>query len=123
MKTILVTGGDGRFANVLKKINSKYNFIFTNKNKLDINNCKSIRNNLNLYKPYAVLHLAGLSRPLDLHNKSITKSITLNIIGTSNLVNECSKKNTKLIYFSTSYVYQGTKGGYKEIDPVLPWIN
>ena len=72
MKTILVTGGDGRFANVLKKINSKYNFIFTNKNKLDINNCKSIRNNLNLYKPYAVLHLAGLSRPLDLHNKSIT---------------------------------------------------
>ena len=60
---------------------------------------------------------------MDLHNKNITKSITLNIIGTSNLVNECSKKNIKLIYFSTSYVYQGTKGGYKEIDPVLPWSN
>jgi dTDP-4-dehydrorhamnose reductase len=123
MKTILVTGGDGRFANILKKIDSKYNFIFTKKKKLNINNCKSIRDNLNLFKPHAVLHLAGLSRPLDLHNKNITKSITLNIIGTSNLVNECSKKNIKLIYFSTSYVYQGTKGGYKEIDPVLPWSN
>ena len=31
------------------------------------------------------------------------------------------KKKIKLIYFSTSYVYAGIKGNYKEEDPVLPW--
>ena len=28
-----------------------------------------------------------------------------------------------MIYFSTSYVYPGEKGNYKEEDPVLPWNN
>jgi len=29
----------------------------------------------------------------------------------------------KLIYLSTSYIYMGTKGNYKETDPLLPWNN
>ena len=29
----------------------------------------------------------------------------------------------KLIYFSTGYVYEGTKGNYKEEDPVKPFNN
>ena len=36
LKKIIVTGGDGRFAHELKKIKSKYNFIFRNKNQLNI---------------------------------------------------------------------------------------
>ena len=36
LKRILVTGGDGRFANELKKIKSKYKFIFRNKKQLNI---------------------------------------------------------------------------------------
>ena len=31
--------------------------------------------------------------------------------------------NTKLIYFSTSYVYPGKKGNYKETDSLLPSNN
>ena len=69
------------------------------------------------------MHLAGLSRPMIEHEKKISKSINLNIIGTSNLVNACSKLKIKLIYFSTSYVYPGKKGNYKEYDAVLPWNN
>ena len=55
--------------------------------------------------------------------KNIIKSINLNIIGTANLVKICSELKIKLIYFSTSYVYPGTKGNYHEYDPVLPWNN
>ena len=36
MQKILVTGGDGRFATELKKIKTKYNFIYLSKKKLDI---------------------------------------------------------------------------------------
>ena len=44
-------------------------------------------------------------------------------MGTANLVNICSELKIKLIYFSTSYVYPGSKGNYREDDAVLPWNN
>ena len=120
---ILVTGSNGRFAKILKKINSKYNFIYTTKKNLDITSLRSIKNSLKKNKPKYVIHLAGLSRPMSVHNKRIKNSIDLNIIGTCNLVKICSDLRIKIIYFSTSYVYPGTKGNYREIDGVLPWSN
>ena len=120
---IVVTGGSGRFAQNLKKIKSKYNFIYPSAKSLNIVNLNSIRKFLKKEKPSSVLHLAGLSRPMIQHDKDISKSINLNIIGTANLVNICSELKIKLIYFSTSYVYPGKKGNYKEHDPVLPWNN
>jgi len=120
---IVVTGGSGRFAQALKKIKSKYKFIYPSKTILDITNTKSIRKFLKKTKPQFVLHLAGLSRPMIEHKNNINKSINLNIIGTANIVQVCSVLNIKLIYFSTSYVYPGTNGNYKEGDSLLPWNN
>ena len=57
---------------------------------------------------------------MNIHNTNINKSIDLNIIGTANVTKACSRKKIKLIYLSTNYVYQGTKGNYKETDPVKP---
>ena len=122
-KKILVSGGNGRFANELKKINSRYQFIFRNKKQFNILSLKSIKNNFKKFKPHIVLHLAGLSRPMSIHDKKINKSIDLNIIGTANLVKLCNLFNKKIIFFSTSYIYPGKKGNYKETDPVLPWNN
>ena len=123
LKKIIVTGGEGRFAQELKKINSRYNFIFRNKKQLNVLSIKSIEKNFNTLKPDCILHLAGLSRPMSIHDDNINKSIDLNIIGTSNLVKVCSRKKIKIIFFSTSYVYPGKKGKYNENDPVLPWNN
>ena len=123
MNKILVTGGDGRFADELKKTKTKFQFVYLNKEKLDICNFNSILNAIKKYKPKTILHLAGLSRPMDIHKKDITKSISLNIIGTANLVNACAKYKIKIIYFSTGYIYPGTKGNYKENDSLLPWNN
>jgi dTDP-4-dehydrorhamnose reductase len=123
MKKILVTGGDSRFSTELKKINTGYNFVYKNKKQLNILNNLSIKKNIKKIKPAYILHLAGLSRPLSQHNTNISHSINLNIVGTANLVNACYENKIKLIYFSTSYVYPGKKGNYKETDPVLPWSN
>ena len=123
MKRILVTGGNGRFSQELKKIKSNYHFIFRDKKELNILSLNSIRKNIKKYKPNIVLHLAGLSRPMSIHSSNINKSIDLNIIGTSNLVKICNNLKIKLIFFSTSYVYQGKKGNYNEEDPVQPWNN
>ena len=120
---IVVTGGSGRFAQSLKKIKSKYNFIYPSTKSLNIINLNSIKKFLKKEKPSSVLHLAALSRPMIQHDKNISKSINLNIIGTANLVNICYELKIKLIYFSTSYVYPGKKGNYKEHDTLLPWNN
>ena len=123
LKKIIVTGGDGRFARELKKMKTKYKFIFRNKKELNILSIRSINSNIKKFKPNIVLHLASLSRPMSIHEKMINKSIDLNIIGTCNIVKVCKKNNIKLIYFSTGYVYEGKKGNYKETDPVKPFNN
>ena len=120
---ILVTGGNGRFAQVLKKENKILNLKFLLKNELNILNLKSIERCLLKYKPKMLFHCAGLSRPMYLHDEDISKSIDLNIIGTANVVKVCSKYNIKIIYFSTGYVYEGEKGNYSEKDPVKPFNN
>ena len=74
---IVVTGGNGRFGSILKKIKNKYKLIFPNKYELNILNFNIIKKYLRAKKPKFLLHLAGLSRPMELHEKHINKSINL----------------------------------------------
>ena len=122
MAKIIVTGGSGRFGKILKKISNK-NYKFPNKKELNIMSLNSIERYLKKNKAKILIHLAGLSRPMVQHEKNIIQSINLNIIGTSNIVIVCKKLKIKLIYFSTSYIYPGDKGNYKEDDPILPVNN
>jgi dTDP-4-dehydrorhamnose reductase len=122
-KKIIVTGGNGRFAQVLKKENNKLNIFFPSKKIFNILNIGLMKKYIQKIKPKYIIHCAGLSRPMNLHVKDISKSINLNIIGTANVVKICSEFNIKLIYFSTGYVYEGKKGNYSEKDPVLPINN
>ena len=120
---ILVTGGDGRFAKVLSKYNRKLNLYFANKKECNILNNNSIDKIIKKVKPKIIFHCAGLSRPMSIHEKNIEKSIDANIIGTANIVKACERKKIKLIYFSTGYVYNGSKGNYSENDGTKPFNN
>ena len=123
MVKILVTGADSRFGKILKKTETKHNLIFRNKKQLNILSEGSIQKNIKNFKPNYILHMAGLSRPMKIHEKNISRSIDLNIIGTCNIVKLSSKFKIKLIYLSTSYIYPGTKGNYSENDAIKPWNN
>ena len=122
-KKIVVTGGSGRFGTQLKLVKTKHKIYFPTKKKLNIRNIKSIESYLKRTKANILIHLAGLSRPMSIHEKQINKSIDLNIIGTANVTKACSNLGVKLIYFSTNYVYPGTIGNYKEAAPLLPVNN
>ena len=122
-KKIVISGGSGRFGNYLKKIKTKHKLFFPSKKQLNILSEKSVRNYLKRNKPQIFIHLAGLSRPMKLHDVEINKSINLNIIGTANVTKICSNLNIKLIYFSTNYVYPGKKGNYSEHEPIYPVNN
>ena len=123
MKKIVFTGGSGRFAGVFKKLSHKYSIEYPSKKQLNIENFNSILRYLSKKKPHYLIHCAGLSRPMKIHDKNVSKSVLINIIGTSNIVRACIKKKIKLIYCSTNYVYPGTRGNYCETDPVLPINN
>ena len=123
MKRIVITGGSGRFGNILKKYKTKNKLFFPTKNQLDILNITKIQRYLKRVKPHILIHLAGLSRPMKIHESNIQKSINLNIIGTANITNACFKNKIKLIYFSTNYVYPGNLGNYREDSPLLPVNN
>jgi len=123
MTKIIVTGGTGRFWNVLKRYKTNHKLFFPTKDQFNILNMKNLERYISKVKPSVLIHLAGLSRPMKLHTSNIKKSIDLNIIGTANITKACAKKNIKLIYFSTNYVYRGTKGNYCETDPILPVNN
>ena len=119
-KKIIMTGGNGRFAQVFRKIKKKERVFYPTKKILNLKNLIKIKKYINKIKPDYLIHCAALSRPMDIHEKNIQESISTNIIGTSNIVKVCSQENIKLIYFSTNYVYPGIKGNYKESDSVLP---
>ena len=89
---ILVTGGEGKFAKVLKSKNKILNFYFASKKECNILNINSIEKIIKKIKPKIILHCAALSRPMSIHEKNIIKSIDINIIGTSNITKVCKKK-------------------------------
>lgn len=120
---IVFTGGSGRFGKVFRENTSLKNIFFPKKKDFNILNLKQIQKYLSKKRPDILIHAAGLSRPMDIHEKEIGISIDNNIVGTCNVVKVCKKLKIKLIYLSTSYVYPGLKGNYKETSPLLPYNN
>ncbi|MDA9669200.1 sugar nucleotide-binding protein [bacterium] len=120
---IILTGGSGRFGKIFQTKTNLKNVIYPSKKQLNILNIRSIQKYFKKNKPDVIIHAAGLSRPMEIHDININLSIDKNIIGTCNLVKICNDLNIKLIYLSTNYVYPGLKGNYKESDPLLPYNN
>ena len=120
---IVFTGGSGRFGKIFKSTYSLKNIFYPTKKDLDINNYISVKKFLKKIKPKIVIHAAGISRPMIIHDSNPKQSIQTNIIGTSNLTIACIEMGIKLIYFSTNYVYPLNNKSDKESDPVLPINN
>ncbi len=124
-KNILITGKTSRFFKFLNlsKYKRDFNFLIPDKERFDILNFNQMLKYAKIKKLDYVIHMAGLSSPMEVHDKNINSSIDLNIIGTANIAKICNLLKIKLIFFSTNYVYPGTKGNYKEIDYLKPFNN
>ncbi len=122
-KKILITGKSSRFCNYLKKELNGNNIYYPSSKQFNILNLKQMNEFVKKKKITHIIHLAGLSRPMSLHETNINKSIDLNIIGTSNVVKVSQLNKIKIIYFSTNYVYPGKKGNHNESDDLNPINN
>lgn len=127
---ILVIGGSGviGFEAIRKFSELGHDVFFTyNQNKIFLPNgiCVDIRDkNLTLklikkIKPDIVVHTTAITN-VDLceTDKELAKSV--NVTGTSNIIEGCKLVNSKLVYISTSFVFDGIKSKYHEDDPTSP---
>ena len=65
-KRIIITGGEGRFAKVLKFYNKKHDIYYPSKKTLNVLSIKSIETYLKKIKPKYLIHCAALSRPINI---------------------------------------------------------
>ena len=120
MKNILISGGDGKFAQAILKNNKNFKIFAPNKKQMNILKYNTVANYIKKTKAEVFIHSAALTTPMSRHKLEIKQSIDTNIIGSANVAKACRLYNIKLIYISTNFVYPGLKGNYKETDNLMP---
>lgn len=116
-KKILVTGGSGLLGGKLKEL--LVGAYFPERGEFDLTDIDQMRAYINGKDIELIFHGAAFTSPPKIEENPI-EGIRSNILGTSNLVMLCAEKGIKLAYVSTDYVFDGSRGLYKETDPVLP---
>jgi len=81
---------------------------------------KKIFDVVNKHKPDTIIHLAALTGLARCHVNP-EKAFQVNVFGTQNVLDACSKTNSKFIFISSREVYGETKGKQSsEDDPLYP---
>lgn len=129
---LLVLGGSGLLGNaLLKRCVDSFDMISTyNNNEISIPNVRSMHISLpqdlsNLTKfiikenPDVVINTIAHANP-DFCESNKEKAYSLHVETTSKISLICSKINSKLIFISSEYVFDGKKGDYSEKDEPNP---
>ena len=70
-------------------------------------------------RPSVVVHTAAETN-VDLCETNREHARRINVEGTANIVEGCTKVGARMIFISTDYVFDGAKGNYSEIDQPDP---
>ena len=123
---ILVIGGNGQLGSALMKVLKDDFDVYgtfidgdrSNLVHLDITDENNVKKVLNDIKPDVVINTAALTNVDQCEEKKeIAKKI--NVDGNRNLNNWCIKNNSKLVFISSYYVFEGINSWYSEADKVL----
>jgi dTDP-4-dehydrorhamnose reductase len=122
---ILVIGGSGFLGSkIMDSLCGKFSLIGTFHSRssryliyFDLADRSLIKQVQETYQPDLVIHCGGITRP-DLCETRKDIAWSVNVLGTVNLVSALG--NTKIIYFSSDYVFDGGRGNYAEDDTPNP---
>lgn len=88
-------------------------------NRVNISFEDSLKSLIEDYAPDIIIHCASLT-DVDFCERHKELTELVNTIDTQRFVQACKNPEIKFVYISTDSVYDGTKGNYKETDPVNP---
>ncbi len=114
---ILITGGSGLLGGELKK--NLPEALFPTHEEFNVENPDRMDSYIAGRDIKLILHAAAFTSPPRI-NENPENALKANIIGTANVTGLCMRRNIRLVYISTDYVFSGDKGSYAENDPVLP---
>ena len=87
--------------------------------KIDITDRQSVLGVFESVRPEVAVLTAGLTN-VDLCQEDPTLCSKVNILGVENVAQAAIKFNSKLVFISTDYVFDGLKGNYAEQDDLNP---
>lgn len=120
MANILVTGGNGLLGrNIIPLLRKEYNIVFhPSQSEMNIEVMEEVKSFINDDVDMVIHCAAIVDVPYgETHPKEI---IQTNVMGTVNITLACMEKNIRLVYISTSHVFDGKDGLYKPQDPINP---
>ncbi len=120
---ILVSGKNGQLGKELQDVassNENFEFIFFDREELDIADATSLKKSFQKYSPSFFINCAAYTA-VDKAETEKEKAYQINAEAVGNIAKLCDQFNTKLIHISTDYVFDGkaTKP-YKEDDKTNP---
>lgn len=126
-KTVVVIGASGFIGQpVFERLAAEFDVVGTFEShpkpgleQLDITDAKSILSFFKRHQPDYVVHLAAVT-DVDLCEREPALAQLVHVNGTKNIVNACKQFEPHLVYLSTEFVFDGTKGNYSETDPTNP---
>ncbi len=127
-KVLLITSTGLVGGNLLKVLENKnfsiiesfYPAVETGKGVgIDITNNADLKKVFQENKPDIVVLNAALTH-VDLCEENNELAKKINIEGTRNVALNCNEFNSKLVFFSSDYVFDGNNGPYSEDDPTNP---
>jgi len=108
---ILITGASGQLGNEFKYISEiygNYNFIFNDKNAMDITNLNKVKEFFAGNKIDFIINTAAYTA-VDKAESESQLAYEVNTVGPRNLAIISKETNAKLIHISTNYVFDGEK--------------
>ncbi|OCT13999.1 dTDP-4-dehydrorhamnose reductase [Paenibacillus pectinilyticus] len=118
---IAITGAGGQLGYDLKRVLiPMHEVIAWNKEQLDITNEQEVAQMLLAARPEVVIHSAAYTN-VDKAEMESERAYEVNAMGALHIAKACEEIGAKLVYVSTDYVFDGTKGApYTEADTPNP---
>ncbi len=118
---VLITGSNGTLGIELKRnLSSNLNCLYLNKKQFNLLNYKQMLNICSDFKPNYIINTSAYTNTVKAE-KYKKLSYKTNFLGVKNLYLISKKFKSKLIHFSTDYVFDGKKTKpYSEIDKTNP---
>ena len=117
---ILFTGGGGRLGGEVRKLLP--GLVTPDLPEFDITRPGDVNEAVSHYRPELIVHAAAYTNVpgAEEHREDCWR---VNVDGTRNIVRAALDHNLPVLHISTDYVFDGTRGNYREDDPLGPPFN
>ncbi|NIZ19836.1 dTDP-4-dehydrorhamnose reductase [Entomospira culicis] len=107
---IWITGGDGQLARALQQQLRRQGapFVATNRSQCDLTDYRAVESFAQQYRPTLIMHTAAFTH-VDHAQQHQLQALADNLLATRNLTHIAQPYRAKIVFFSTDYLFDGTK--------------